>query len=132
MAIVVRWCIRRDGARLGIGSRASFAGARSLRTRFRGQTWEVSVSASSKSSSASGSAAIRPFTVPTASESELEDLRARIRATRWPDKELVDDHSQGPKQDVLKELARYWAEDYDMRRVEKRLGALPNFVTTID
>lgn len=83
-------------------------------------------------SSESTSAAIRPFTVPRASESELEDLRSRIRATRWPDPELVDDHSQGPKQDVLKELARYWADDYDMRRVEKRLSALPNFITEID
>lgn len=83
-------------------------------------------------SSESASAAIRPFTVPSASESELEDLRSRIRATRWPDPELVDDHSQGPKQDVLKELARYWADDYDMRRVEKRLSALPNFITEID
>lgn len=83
-------------------------------------------------SSESTSAAIRPFTVPSASESELEDLRSRIRATRWPDPELVDDHSQGPKQDVLKELARYWADDYDMRRVEKRLSALPNFITEID
>ncbi|WP_034262680.1 epoxide hydrolase family protein [Actinospica robiniae] len=86
------------------------------------------MSASSKSTSA----AIRPFTVPTASESELEDLRSRIRATRWPDPELVDDHSQGPKQDVLKKLAQYWADDYDMRRVEQRLSALPNYITEID
>lgn len=83
-------------------------------------------------SSESASAAIRPFTVPTAPESEIEDLRSRIRATRWPDPEPVDDHSQGPKQEVLKELARYWAEDYDMRRVEKRLSALPNYITEID
>ena len=75
---------------------------------------------------------IRPFTVPTASDSELEELRARINATRWPDPELVADHSQGPQQEVMQELARYWANEYDMRRVEGRLGALPNFVTEID
>jgi pimeloyl-ACP methyl ester carboxylesterase len=79
-----------------------------------------------------GSTAIRPFTVPVIPETELEALRARITATRWPDPELVADFSQGVQQGVMQELARYWAADYDLRRCERRLGAVPNFVTEID
>jgi pimeloyl-ACP methyl ester carboxylesterase len=79
-----------------------------------------------------GTAAIRPFTVPVASDAELAALRARIAATRWPDKELVPDHSQGVQQDVIQELARYWAQEYDLRRCETRLSALPHFSTEID
>src|SRR6201996_1632051 len=75
---------------------------------------------------------IRPFKVPVAPRAELEALRERIRATRWPERELVDDHSQGVQLEVIQELARYWAEDYDLRRYEARLSALPNFVTEID
>src|SRR5204863_5787920 len=75
--------------------------------------------------------AIRPFTIETP-ESELEDLRARIAATRWPSKELVDDRSQGVQLATIQELARYWAEDYDWRKCEARLNALPQFTTEID
>ncbi len=75
---------------------------------------------------------IRPFTVPVTPETELEALRARIIATRWPDPELVTDFSQGVQQAVTQELARYWATEYDMHRCEARLGALPHFVTEID
>ena len=77
-------------------------------------------------------AAIRPFTIPVASEEELEALRARITATRWPDEEPVADHSQGPKLAVMQELARYWATEYDWRRCEAKLSALPHFLTEID
>jgi pimeloyl-ACP methyl ester carboxylesterase len=77
-------------------------------------------------------AAIRPFTVPVTPETELEALRARITATRWPDPELVADFSQGVQQPVMQELARYWATEYDMHRCAARLGALPHFVTEID
>src|ERR1700731_1944345 len=76
--------------------------------------------------------AVRPFTVSVASEAELEVLRARVAATRWPDQELVKDHSQGPKLAVMQELARYWASEYDWRRCEAKLSALPHFVTQID
>jgi pimeloyl-ACP methyl ester carboxylesterase len=76
--------------------------------------------------------AIRPFTIPTIPDADLEDLLGRIRATRWPDPELVGDFSQGVQEDVMQELARYWATEYDMRRYEKRLSALPNFITEID
>ena len=65
-------------------------------------------------------------------ETELEALRARITATRWPDPELVTDFSQGVQQAVMQELARYWATEYDLRRYERRLSALPHFVTEID
>jgi pimeloyl-ACP methyl ester carboxylesterase len=76
--------------------------------------------------------AIRPFTIPTIPDADLEDLHGRITATRWPDPELVSDFSQGVQESVMQELARYWATDYDMRRFEKRLSALPNFITEID
>ena len=80
----------------------------------------------------SATTAVRPFTVPVASEAELEALRARVAATRWPDQELVKDHSQGPKLAVMQELARYWAAEYDWRRCEAKLNALPHFMTEID
>jgi pimeloyl-ACP methyl ester carboxylesterase len=79
-----------------------------------------------------GASAVRPFTVPVAPETEREALRARIKATRWPDPELVADFSQGVQQAVMQELARYWAGEYDLRRCERRLSDLPNFVTEIE
>jgi len=75
--------------------------------------------------------AIRPFSFH-ASDEALADLRRRIAATRWPSPELVDDASQGVQLATTRELARYWRTDYDWRKVEKRLNALPQFVTTID
>jgi pimeloyl-ACP methyl ester carboxylesterase len=75
--------------------------------------------------------AIRPFTVEIP-EAEIEALRARVAATRWPQKELVADASQGVQQAMLQELARYWAGDYDWRRCEAELNALPQFKTEID
>ena len=77
-------------------------------------------------------AAIRPFTIPVASEAEIEALRARVSNTRWPDKETVSDHSQGVQLATIQELARYWSTDYDWRRCEARLSALPHFMTEID
>jgi pimeloyl-ACP methyl ester carboxylesterase len=74
---------------------------------------------------------IRPFQVDLSDEA-LADLRRRIAATRYPHKELVPDRSQGVQLATIQELARYWATDYDMRRVEARLNALPQFTTEID
>jgi pimeloyl-ACP methyl ester carboxylesterase len=74
---------------------------------------------------------IRPFHVDF-SEEELAELRRRILATRWPEKETVDDESQGVQVAMLRELARYWAEDYDFGRLEAKLNALPQFMTEID
>src|SRR5262245_32051655 len=71
-------------------------------------------------------ATIRPFQV-SVSEEELADLRRRIAATRWPSKELVADTSQGVQLAMLRELARYWASEYDWRRCEAKLNALPQF-----
>jgi pimeloyl-ACP methyl ester carboxylesterase len=81
---------------------------------------------------AAGGTAIRPFTIPVAPEAELEGLWARIAATQWPDRELVADHSQGVQLAVIQELARYWAGEYDWRRCEAKLTALPHFMTEID
>jgi pimeloyl-ACP methyl ester carboxylesterase len=79
-----------------------------------------------------GATAIRPFTIPVIPEPELEALRARLAATRWPDPELVADHSQGVQLATIQELARYWATEYDWRTFEARLRALPHFMTEID
>ncbi|MFC6021270.1 epoxide hydrolase family protein [Plantactinospora solaniradicis] len=76
-------------------------------------------------------AEIRPFTVEVP-EAELEALRARIAATRWPEKETVGDQSQGVQLATIQALARYWQKEYDWRGVEARLNALPQFVTEID
>jgi pimeloyl-ACP methyl ester carboxylesterase len=65
-------------------------------------------------------------------EAELTELRRRINATRWPSKELVADRSQGVQLATLQALARYWATDYDWRKVEAKLNALPQFTTEID
>jgi pimeloyl-ACP methyl ester carboxylesterase len=75
--------------------------------------------------------AIRPFEIDLAEEA-LADLRRRIAATRWPDKELVGDRSQGVQLATTQELARYWLDGYDFGRVEARLNALPQFTTEID
>jgi pimeloyl-ACP methyl ester carboxylesterase len=80
----------------------------------------------------SGSGAIRPFTIPVTAEEELSALRQRVSATRWPDQELVGDHSQGVQLGVVQELARYWSTDYDWRKCQQKLSALPHFMTEID
>ena len=74
---------------------------------------------------------VRPFQVEIPEE-ELADLRRRIAATRWPTKELVTDRSQGVQLATLQELARYWTTEYDWRKCEARLNALPQFTTEID
>ena len=74
---------------------------------------------------------IRPFKVQVPDEA-LADLRRRIRATRWPGKEPVTDASQGVQLATIQKLASYWATEYDWRKAEAKLNALPQFVTTID
>ncbi|MDH6461533.1 pimeloyl-ACP methyl ester carboxylesterase [Micromonospora sp. A200] len=76
-------------------------------------------------------AEIRPFTVEIP-EAELKALRARIAATRWPEKQTVRDQSQGVPLETSQALARYWEKEYDWRKVEARLNAVPNFITEID
>jgi pimeloyl-ACP methyl ester carboxylesterase len=75
--------------------------------------------------------AIRPFSVEFPEEA-LADLRRRLAATRWPSRELVADRSQGVQLATMQALCRYWAEEYDWRRCEARLNALPQFTTEID
>ena len=75
--------------------------------------------------------AIRPFRI-NVPEQELGDLRRRIVATRWPDQETVNDWSQGVRLAKFQEVVRYWGTDYDWRKVEARLNALPQFITEID
>jgi pimeloyl-ACP methyl ester carboxylesterase len=74
---------------------------------------------------------VRPFHV-NIPEAQLTDLLRRIKATRWPERETVADESQGVTLAIMQELAGYWATDYDWRKVEARLNALPNFITEID
>src|SRR5829696_7917980 len=80
---------------------------------------------------AGGDAAIRPFRVEVPQQ-EIDELRRRIDATRWPTRELVADRSQGVQLATTQELARYWTTEYDFGRVEARLNALPQFTTEID
>jgi pimeloyl-ACP methyl ester carboxylesterase len=75
--------------------------------------------------------AMRPFRAEIPEEA-IADLRRRIAATRWPDKETVADQSQGAQLDKLQALVRYWGTDYDWRRAEAKLNALPQFITQID
>lgn len=82
-------------------------------------------------SSVDADAAIRPFRVHV-SDIDLKDLRQRLAATRWPDRETVTDASQGAQLANLQELVRYWAGDYDWRKAEAKLNALPQFKTKID
>jgi len=75
---------------------------------------------------------IRPFEMKPFPETELADLRKRISATRWPERETVADATQGVQLATTEKLARYWATEYDWRKVETRLNTLPNFITEID
>src|SRR5262245_4655000 len=74
---------------------------------------------------------VRPFQI-RASDEALDDLRRRLRATRWPDPETVDDWSQGTPLAYVQEVCAYWAEEYDWRAREARINAFPQFQTSID
>jgi pimeloyl-ACP methyl ester carboxylesterase len=88
-------------------------------------------SASFTTTSQAANTAIRPFQIAIAEE-QIDDMRRRIAATRLPSKELVDDRSQGVQLATMRELAHYWATEYDWRACEARLNALPQFITEID
>ena len=75
--------------------------------------------------------AIRPFRV-NVPETELTELRRRINATRWPERETVADATQGVQLAATQALARYWATEYDWRKIEAKMNALPQFITEID
>jgi pimeloyl-ACP methyl ester carboxylesterase len=92
---------------------------------------ESTTAGSRPGASATHDATIRPFRVDIPEEA-LDDLRRRIAATRWPSRELVEDRSQGVQLATLQELTRYWTSDYDWRKAEAKLNALPQFRTEID
>jgi pimeloyl-ACP methyl ester carboxylesterase len=83
------------------------------------------------SDQAIGNNAIQPFQFQ-ASQADLDDLKRRILATRWPEKETVNDRSQGVQLETMQKLAQYWASDYDWRKIEAKLNAFPQFSTEID
>jgi pimeloyl-ACP methyl ester carboxylesterase len=91
----------------------------------------LSANASEVEVKANAREAIRPFKFK-ATDAQLAELRRRIKATQWPEKETVNDLSQGVPLATMQELARHWATDYDWRKVEAKLAALPQFITEID
>jgi len=91
----------------------------------------VVVAAAPATGQAAEDQSIRPFTYK-APQAKLDDLRRRIAATQWPEKETVADQSQGVPLATMQELARYWATDHDWRKAEAKLNSLPQFITNID
>jgi pimeloyl-ACP methyl ester carboxylesterase len=101
-------------------------------TAVASETEPTAHSETAQAAAQGGGTSIRPFTVPTASDADLADLRKRINATRWPDRETVTGDNQGVQLATAQKVARYWGSDYDWRKCEKRLKALPHFVTEIN
>src|SRR5258708_40218527 len=89
------------------------------------------IAVSGLSANAQVSDAIRPFHIDIP-QTALDDLHQRVVATKWPERETVADASQGVQLGTMKKLADYWAKDYDWRKIEAKLNALPQFITTID
>jgi hypothetical protein len=141
--IIKRWRLKFQA---GLAAKASALGALLLAVSVSAQTAIHGIEAKTVSSkkevsmtqikkapdtTASADQEIHPFRVNVPEES-LADLRRRIVATRFPEKETVDDRSQGVRLSKLQELVRYWSTDYDWRKVEAKLNSLPQFVTNID
>ena len=95
-------------------------------------TESVAVAPASSSRRSTEGTSVRPFTAVHFPQDALDNLRRRIAATQWPERETVADQSQGVPLATMQELARYWATEYDWRKVEARLNALPQFMTEID
>jgi pimeloyl-ACP methyl ester carboxylesterase len=91
----------------------------------------MTISSQESGASAGTDTAVRAFNVDVPQQ-EIDDLRRRISATRWPEQETITDDSQGVRLELMQDLARYWASDYDWRPCEARLNALPNYLTEID
>ena len=90
-----------------------------------------SVSPAPKEGNMTDNTAIRPFHV-SFPETELSELRQRVKLTKWPDRETVTDASQGVQLATMQKLAHYWATEHDWRKCEAKLNAVPNFITEID
>jgi pimeloyl-ACP methyl ester carboxylesterase len=116
---------------LDITATASALGLALLAVPCDAQTQEITMPHVAPAPAAAKDTTVRPFRV-SVPESALVDLRRRILATRWPDKETVADQSQGVPLATMRELARYWATDHDWRKAEAKLNALPQFITEID
>jgi pimeloyl-ACP methyl ester carboxylesterase len=116
-----------------LGSLSSLGNAQTMtsQTHGKGNAMTKTAAAPVSSGKAADENAIRPFEVRIP-EKALVDLRSRIAATRWPEKEPVADPSQGVQLATIQKLARYWETGYDWRKCEAKLNALPQFVTTID
>src|SRR4051794_21998577 len=82
-------------------------------------------------SSVDTTSGVRPFHIEI-SETQIDELRQRVAASRWPTKELVSDRSQGVQLATMQALARYWTSEYDFGRIGSRLNALPQFTTEVD
>jgi pimeloyl-ACP methyl ester carboxylesterase len=120
--------------RRGVLATSTAAGLVGLLSRRLAAAAEPSGQTSNEGDSSMGMTAdnaIRPFQF-NATDDALVDLRRRIAGTRWPERETVPDTSQGVQLATMQELARYWATDYDWRKIEARLNALPQFITEID
>jgi len=115
---------------LGLGSGLA-AQAQGNTTTNKKEKIMTQTSPAQSSATAQKNEAIRPFRVNFPAEA-LTDLRRRIEATKWPSRELVDDATQGVQLATMRKLADYWAKQYDWRKIEARLNALPQFVTNID
>src|SRR6185503_256067 len=112
--------------------RGAFAGSKSIAIQDEEENNMTQTSATQVGSEQTAdNTAIRPFHFE-APQADLTDLRKRISATKWPERELVADATQGVQLATMQKLAQYWATDYDWRKVEARLNALPQFVTEID
>jgi pimeloyl-ACP methyl ester carboxylesterase len=124
-AATLRW-----GFITALGAGVIFAlTSSSIRTETAAAT--TTVPAANAAAAADPNQSIRPFTIKV-SDDALADLRRRVKATRWPDRETVTDQSQGVQLAKLQALVRYWGTDYDWRKVERTLNALPQFTTAID
>ena len=108
-----------------------FASPHYAQTMTTSDTDAVVVAAAPATRQAAEDRSLRPFTVHVP-QAELDDLRRRIAATRWSDRETVTDRSQGVQLETLQALVRYWGTDYDWRQAEAKLNAWPQFMTTID
>jgi hypothetical protein len=98
---------------------------------FTSLSWAQSPSPATSGAAPAEDKAIRPFHI-NVPEAALVDLRQHVKATRWPDKETVTDRSQGVQLAKIQALVKYWGTDYDWRKAEAKLNALPQSVTKID
>jgi pimeloyl-ACP methyl ester carboxylesterase len=110
---------------------AEFGMMGSAKAQYGGSSSTGSAAVPAKRAAAPDDTSIRPFHV-SVPEAEVADLRRRVAATKWPERELVSDATQGVQFATTQKLARYWATEYDWRKVEARMNALPQFITTID